>query len=168
MKIGLISDTHGYMDNQILAYLENCDEIWHAGDIGNLEVTKKLSKIAPLVVVRGNIDEGPSRQPDWPLWQHKEREGCSIVMLHIASKPPKYNREAKWLIREKKPDIFIAGHSHILSVKYDRENKLLFINPGAAGHHGFHKMRTLIRFDIVNSKPANMEVVELGKRGIKS
>ena len=165
MKIGIISDTHGYIDEQILSYFSGCDEIWHAGDIGDPKVLEKLAEIADVVVVAGNIDEGSTRRREWPKWQLKTRQGCRIGMTHIASKPPKYNPETKKFINEKSPAIFIAGHSHILMVKYDRVNQTLFINPGAAGHHGFHQIRTIIRFEIINEKPANLEVIELGKRG---
>ncbi|MGK7395436.1 MAG: metallophosphoesterase family protein [Candidatus Cyclobacteriaceae bacterium M3_2C_046] len=165
MKIGLISDTHGYIDQTILNFLEPCQEIWHAGDFGSQEVIDKLSDLKPLKGVYGNIDNQQIRQ-QFPEELLFEREGCSIYMTHIGGYPPKYNKQVKPRIKRIQPDIFICGHSHILKVMSDKQlNNLLYINPGAAGYQGFHKMRTLIRFEIENAKPRNLEVIELGKRG---
>ena len=164
MKIGLISDTHGYLDEKTFSYFKECDEIWHAGDFGTIEVAQKLAEFKPLVGVYGNIDNNTIRQ-EFPEQQNIEREGLHILMMHIGGSPPRYNPRSKKIIKTKMPDIFICGHSHILKVMNDQSMNLLYINPGAAGFQGFHKIRTLIRFDINNSKPQNMEVVELGKRG---
>lgn len=165
MKIGLISDTHGHIDDRILIHLKGCDEIWHAGDIGSPEVIEKLKTIAPVIMVSGNIDEGPNCPVEWKEIQRIQRNGLKILIIHIAAKPSRYNPKVLNIIKRESPDMVVAGHSHILLVKYDKENRLLFINPGAAGHHGFHKIRTLITFEIINKKPANMQVIELGNRG---
>jgi len=166
MKIGVISDTHGYVDDQILKYFGKVDEIWHAGDFGNWDVVEKLQCFKPLIGVYGNIDGHEIRQ-SFPEQIHIEREGLSIWMIHIGGAPPKYNTKVKKLLQQSKPDIMVCGHSHILKVMADpNHDKMLYINPGAAGKHGFHKMRTMLRFEINNGKPANMEVIELGKRGM--
>ncbi|MFT5618489.1 MAG: putative phosphoesterase [Arenicella sp.] len=164
MKIGIISDTHSYIDERICEHLQNCDEIWHAGDIGSLEVTDNLESIAEVRAVYGNIDGGDIRQT-FPENQVFECEGKKVWMTHIGSFPPNYNKTIKIQLNRIRPDIFVCGHSHILRVISDPNRRLLHINPGAAGKHGFHKMRTLVRFDIENGKIDNMEVVELGKRG---
>lgn len=165
MKIGLLSDTHGYMDERILSHLENCDEIWHAGDIGTVEVAERLEKLKPLRAVYGNIDG-----QDMRLRYSKDNrficEGLDIWITHIGGYPPKYNPQILPALRNNPPSIFICGHSHILKVMPDPKlNNLLFLNPGAAGQHGFHHVRTLLRFEINNRKVSNLEVVELGKRG---
>ncbi|MBK6264867.1 metallophosphoesterase family protein [Marivirga sp. S37H4] len=166
MKIGLISDTHGYYDETIPDYFGNCDEIWHAGDIGEGQIIEKLNLIAPTLAVYGNIDT-PEFQKLYPEDLHFEREGLKIFMSHIGGKPPHYNPRIKKIIKEVQPDIFVCGHSHILRVITDpKHNKLLYLNPGAAGKQGFHQMRTLLRFEIDNKKISKMEVIELGKRGV--
>ena len=165
MRIGIISDTHGYFDPEVTNYFKDCDEIWHAGDVGDPIVIEHLRRIAPVHCVYGNIDEGPSRPQLWPEIKWIQHQGVRIMMMHIVGKPLKYLPRVKSLIKRESPTILVAGHSHILKVQYDTENRLLFINPGAAGHHGFHKIRTIIRFEILNGKPQNMEVIELGLRG---
>lgn len=168
MKIGLISDTHGYFDPQIINYFQYCDEIWHAGDIGEGNIIAELQKIAPTMVVFGNIDT-PVFQRIFPEDVFFEREGLEIFMSHIGGKPPHYNPRVRKLIKERKPDIFVCGHSHVLRVMTDHDhNKLLYLNPGAAGKQGFHQMRTLLRFEINNKKISKMEAIELGKRGALS
>ncbi|GAB3339277.1 metallophosphoesterase family protein [Marivirga atlantica] len=164
MKIGLISDTHGHLEASVAKYFKNCDEIWHAGDIGEGNIMESLSEIAPVQAVFGNIDT-PAVQKQYSEDLILEREGKKILMTHIAGKPPRYNPRVKKLIKELKPDIFICGHSHILRVIPDKENNCLYINPGAAGKQGFHREKTIIRFDINSGKIENMEVIELGKRG---
>lgn len=164
MKIGLISDTHGYLDPKVFDYFHECDEIWHAGDIGTLKVLDKLEGFKPVKAVFGNIDGHEIRirtQEDLFF----ESEGLKIFITHIASKPPKYNTRVRSLLSEHKPDILICGHSHFLKVEKDPVNDLLFLNPGAAGRHGFHKIRTFLRFDIIKGKIENLEVIELGLRG---
>lgn len=165
MKIGLISDTHGYLDPQVFRYFAECDELWHAGDIGSMEVADQLEHFKPLRAVWGNID-GKEFQARYPEHQHFSCEGLKVWMTHIGGKPPRYAKGIRPLLLEHKPDIFICGHSHILRVMTDEKTgRLLYLNPGAAGMQGFHKMRTLLRFDIREAKVSNMQVVELGKRG---
>ena len=162
-KILLLSDTHGYMDERILAYAEKADEIWHAGDIGDIAVTDALNKIARVRGVYGNIDGGVMRTV-FPLNQFFEVEGIKVFMTHIAGKPGSYPPRVNAEIRKFKPQIFVCGHSHICMVKQNLALSLLHINPGAAGVQGFHKVRTLLRMDLDNGKVSNMEVVELGAR----
>lgn len=166
MKIGLISDTHGYLDDKVFKYFEQCDEIWHAGDIGTLEVADKLENFKPLKAVYGNIDGQDIRivHPK-DLWF--SCEGKKVFMTHIGGYPPRYNPEVLKKLKANPPDIFICGHSHILKILHDPKiNNLLHINPGAAGVHGFHKIRTLVRFDITDNKISEMQVIELGKRSV--
>ena len=167
MKIGLISDTHSHLDPKVFEYFKNVDEIWHAGDIGTLSLLEELKPFKPTVAVFGNIDGHDIRSAS-PENQIFEREGVKVLMTHIAAKPPRYNPRVKKLITEHKPNILVCGHSHILKVQPDPANNLLFINPGAAGIHGFHQIKTLLRFDLEQGKPKNLEVIELGKRGALS
>jgi len=165
MKIGLISDTHSFLDSKVFTHFKEVDEIWHGGDIGDAAVADELEKFKPLRAVYGNIDDKnmQARFPEDLWWQC---EGLTIWMTHIGGAPPNYNPRVKKILKEKTPDIFICGHSHILRIKKDPAlNNLLYINPGAAGNHGFHAIKTLVRFEINDSKIENMEVVELGKRG---
>ena len=165
MRIGIISDTHSYLDPQVFEYFKNVDEIWHAGDIGDPAVADELEKFKPLRAVFGNIDD-KNLQARFAedLWF--ECEDLKIWMTHIGGAPPNYNPRIKKILKEKIPDIFICGHSHILRVKKDpKYNNMLYLNPGAAGNHGFHLIKTLIRFEIVNKEIKNVEVIELGKRG---
>lgn len=165
MRIGLISDTHSYLDPKVFEYFKNVDEIWHAGDIGDRSVADELEKFKPFRAVFGNIDD-KTIQARFPEDLCFECEGLNVWMTHIGGAPPNYNPRIKKVLKERIPDIFICGHSHILRVKKDPNFKnMLYINPGAAGNHGFHHMKTLIRFEIVNKEIKNMEVIELGKRG---
>jgi uncharacterized protein len=164
IRIGLLSDTHGFCNEDILRYLETCDEIWHAGDIGENEVLEKLTGHKPLRIVFGNIDT-VIMQKTLPEDLFFELEGFRILITHIAGNPPAYNKRVKGLIREHKPNILVCGHSHILKIGWDKENTLWYMNPGAAGKHGFHAMRTMLRFTLVQGKIENAEVIELGKRG---
>ena len=161
MKILLISDTHSYIDDRILEYAKNADEIWHAGDFGNLEVIDELIKAGTLRGVFGNIDEAKIRA-EFPEINIFECEKVKVVMIHIGGYPNKYAPRVKQILKEEKPQIFISGHSHILKVMYDKELEILHLNPGAAGKHGWHKMRTMLRFEINGEKIENLEVVELG------
>ncbi|MDW7690605.1 metallophosphoesterase family protein [Flammeovirgaceae bacterium SG7u.111] len=164
MRIGLLSDTHGYMDEAILRYLAPCDEIWHAGDVGTLDVAKQLVATGkPVRMVFGNID-GQDLRVECPKNQLFDCEGKKVWMTHIGGYPPRYTTEIREQLDKIKPDIFICGHSHILKVIPDKKRGLLHINPGAAGIQGFHKVRTLIRFELNVGKISNMEVVELGAR----
>jgi uncharacterized protein len=164
MQIGLISDTHGYLDESVFEHFKNCDEIWHAGDIGSIEIIKKLQDFIPTRFVFGNID---SKEIQWqvPENQRFNLEGFDIWMTHIGGSPPNYNPAVKKVFKENPPDIFVCGHSHILRVvRDDKLNNMIYLNPGAAGREGFHKMRTLMRFVLNDKKITNFEVVELGKR----
>jgi uncharacterized protein len=165
LKIGLLSDTHSFLDPKIYDYFKSVDEIWHGGDIGDASVADALEKFKPLKAVFGNIDDLnlQNRFPE-DLWF--QCEGISIWMTHIGGAPPNYNPRVKRILKEKIPDIFICGHSHILRIKKDPQyNNMLYLNPGAAGNHGFHAIKTLVRFDVAKKKLENMEVIELGKRG---
>jgi putative phosphoesterase len=165
MKIGLLSDTHGDLDPKIFEHFKNCDEVWHAGDIGSMSLIDQLEQFKPLRAVFGNIDDIKIQQRcAEDLWF--TCEGLQIWMTHIGGAPPKFNPRVKQMLSKKKPDIFICGHSHILKVMRDStHNNLLFINPGAAGKHGFHQMKTIVRFDLHDKTVSNFEVIELGKRG---
>lgn len=163
MKIGLISDTHSYLDERVFHHFQNCDEIWHAGDIGENQVLEKLSEFKPTKAVFGNIDS-PIMQKELPEYLILEYEGVKTLMIHIGGKPGKYAKGVRQLILEHQPKLFICGHSHILKVMMDRELGTLYMNPGAAGKHGFHQMRTLLRFDLKAGEIKNLEVIELGKR----
>ena len=162
-KIGLLSDTHGYMDKGILDSLKGSDLIFHAGDVGHLQVIDLLEEIAPTLVVSGNIDPPEHR---WPEYVSHKYDDFKVLMIHIAGKFSSYNQQVREHILSLKPKLLICGHSHILKIAYDKKNNLLYMNPGAAGQHGFHKMRTLVRFNIKNSRPEGLEVVELGNRGL--
>lgn len=163
IKIGLLSDTHGHLDKSVYKYFKDCDEIWHAGDIGTIEIVDDLAKYKPLRAVYGNID-GHQIRSAIPENLYFEVEGLKVFMTHIGGYPGRYNLSVKTFLQNHEADLFICGHSHILKVIYDNDFKLLHINPGAAGNHGFHQVKTLIRFEIENGKPRNMEVIEIGKR----
>ncbi len=163
-RIGLISDTHSYLDPRVSNYFKDVDEIWHAGDIGSRAVTDELKKFKPLRAVYGNID-GQELRSEFPLEQTFEIEGCRIYIVHIAGAVGKYNREVVSSIEKFKPDILVCGHSHICKVVRDEKFNLLYMNPGSAGAQGFHKVKTLLRFSIDKGIPKNLEVIELGLRG---
>ncbi|SKC86340.1 metallophosphoesterase family protein [Ohtaekwangia koreensis] len=165
MKIGLLSDTHSYLDKKVFEYFKDCDEVWHAGDIGEKIVADELEKFKPFRAVYGNIDD-KNLQALYPEDLHFTCEGLTIWMTHIGGAPPNYNPRVKKILRVQTPDIFICGHSHILRIKRDPAlHGMLYMNPGAAGNHGFHVMKTIVRFEIVKKEIKNMEVIELGKRG---
>ena len=163
-RIGLLSDTHGYMDEAILNHFSECDEIWHAGDIGTLDVVDQLAALKPLRAVYGNIDGNLVRQ-EYPLHQRFMCEGVDVWMTHIGGYPGRYERYVTPEIYHHPPRLFISGHSHILKVVNDPRLGLLHINPGAAGVHGFHQVRTLVRFSIEGDRIFDLEVVEMGRRG---
>lgn len=170
LQIGLISDTHGWLDPQIARHLVHCDELWHAGDFGDgvpeqLEALRQHTAINTIRGVYGNIDGREVRQhfPDEDLLF--ECGGLRVLMRHIGGYPPRYNTASKALLLQHRPQLFIAGHSHILKVQYDAALSCLHLNPGAAGRHGWHQVRTLLRFAIADGRPTNLEVVELGTRG---
>lgn len=165
MKVGLLSDTHGFLDQSIFEHFKHCDEVWHAGDIGDEDLLHELEAFKPVRAVYGNIDNR-TLQNNLPedLWFTVE--GLTIWITHIGGAPPNYNPRVKKVLTERIPDIFICGHSHILRVKRDPKfNNMLYLNPGAAGNHGFHHIKTLIRFELKEKEIRNMEVIELGKRG---
>lgn len=159
-KIGILSDTHGIIAPQIYTFFKDCDELWHAGDMG-YGVLQKLREFKPVVGVWGNID-GPDVRFEVPQNQIFEREGMKIVMTHIGGYPKHYEPRMKPILRNEKPQIFVSGHSHILKVMYDQEYQLLHINPGAAGRQGFQKADTLIRLTL-DGVPKDLEIMEFPK-----
>jgi len=163
-KIALISDSHSYIDHITLTYLMDCDEIWHAGDIGSLEVMNTLPKGKMVRAVYGNIDDLEA-QHRYPEWQNFELEGVHVLMTHIGGKPPRYAKGVKARIKAVLPKLFICGHSHICKVVFDPESNCLYMNPGAIGQQGFHLMRTMLLFELESREIKNLRVVELGKRG---
>ncbi len=163
-RIGLISDTHGFLDPAVFEYFSECDQIWHAGDFGPVEVSEQLSEFKPLRGVYGNIDDGAIRALH-PEHDRFECEGVDVWMTHIGGYPGKYDRRVASKIRQQPPDLFICGHSHILRVMRDKRlGNMLHFNPGAAGRHGFHAMRTLLRFEVADGKVGRLQAIELGPR----
>jgi len=158
-RIGLLSDTHGFISKKIIEFFKDCDEIWHAGDIGNIETSDILSGFKPLKAVFGNID-GTEVRMVHPNFQIFTCEEVKVLMTHIGGYPGKYEKGVKEIIKELKPDLFISGHSHILKVMYDKENSLLHINPGAAGNSGLHKKQTAVRFIIDGKEIKDLEIWE--------
>jgi len=163
-RIMLISDTHGYLDNKIVQVLDSFDEVWHAGDIGSLEVCNKISAKTKLRAVYGNID-GHEIRMEFPERQSFSIEGVRVCITHIAGRPPHYPSPIRTWLNSDKPDIFICGHSHILLVQRDQKAGFLHLNPGAAGIHGFHKVKTYLRFKLLDGKITDLEAIELGQRG---
>ncbi|MEJ6694899.1 MAG: metallophosphoesterase family protein [Chitinophagales bacterium] len=161
--IGLISDTHSYLDPQVFEYFKEVDEIWHIGDVGDVKVLEQLRAFKPLRGVYGNIDDREIRQ-ELPLDYRFVMEDMDIWMTHIGGYPGKYASRVRDILQVKPPDLFISGHSHILKVMRDKKYNMLCMNPGAAGKHGFHKLRTLLRFHIKDKALSNLEVIELGIR----
>ena len=162
-RIGLISDTHGFLDDQVFDHFKSCDEIWHAGDFGNIELANKLAAAKPLKGVYGNID-GQDIRIVYPEQLVFMCEDVKVMMRHIGGYPPKYNPDTKKEILLHQPQLFISGHSHILKIMYDKNLHCLHMNPGAAGKQGWHKVKTLIRFVIDGKKMKDCEVIELGKK----
>lgn len=160
LKIGLLSDTHAWWDDKYAEYFSACDEIWHAGDIGSMEIVERLQDFRPLRAVYGNID-GQDIRKMFPETARFTIEGADVVMKHIGGYPGKYDPSIRGSLFVRPPQLFVSGHSHILKVKYDKTLGMLHINPGAAGRYGFHKVRTLVRFDIEAGKFGNLEVIEL-------
>ncbi|MES2372597.1 MAG: metallophosphoesterase family protein [Bacteroidota bacterium] len=162
-RIGLISDTHDYLDDAVFKHFEHCDEIWHAGDFGTAKISDALNAFKPLRGVYGNIDGYDIRgeYPETLVW---DCEQVKVLMIHIGGFPPKYNPASKLLIQQHRPQLFLSGHSHILKVMYDDKLNCLHMNPGAAGKHGWHKIRTLIRFAIDGKDIKQCEIIELGSR----
>lgn len=162
-RIGLISDTHGHLPESVGKYFAEVDEIWHAGDIGNLAVMTDLKKIAPVKAVYGNID-GTDVRAIYPEYWHFTDQGVSVFMIHIGGKPGYLVPRALELTKKHPSTVFICGHSHILRAQFDKRYNHLYLNPGAAGVHGFHKVKTLMRFNLSNGKISDLEVIELGQR----
>lgn len=163
LHIGILSDTHSCWDDRYAAHFDGCDEIWHAGDIGDLDTLQRLRAIAPTVrAVRGNIDHGPVARlcPEILRWQ---AEQVPVWMTHIGGYPGHYAPGVRRMLIEARPRLMITGHSHILKVMYDQELGMLHINPGAAGYHGWQKVRTLVRLVIDGADMRDLEVIELGK-----
>lgn len=161
-KILLLSDTHSYIDEKILKYVKQADEVWHAGDIGDLYVTDTIKALKPLRAVYGNIDSTEARL-EFPLHNRFMCEEVDVWITHIGGYPGKYNPSIRQEIYSHPPKIFICGHSHILKVMPDKTTKLLHMNPGAVGKQGFHQVRTMLRFEIDGEKIQNLEVIEFGK-----
>ncbi len=162
-KILLLSDTHGHMDEVILKYAKQADEVWHAGDIGTLEVTDSLSAVSKLRAVHGNIDNHVIQQ-EFPENTRFKCEKVDVWITHIGGYPGRYDRRVRELINQKPPKLFISGHSHILKVMNDKKLGLLHMNPGACGKRGMHSLRTMLRFAIDGTDIKDLEVIELGKR----
>lgn len=162
-RIGIISDTHGFLDEAVFHHFSDCDEIWHAGDFGNDALAEQLRQFKPLRGVYGNIDGQDIRSlyPELLIWNCEE---IKVMMLHIGGYPPKYNNHSKPLIISEKPQLFISGHSHILKIMFDDTLQCLHINPGAAGKQGWHKVRTLVKLTIDGKDMKNCQVIELGRR----
>jgi len=162
-KILLLSDTHSYIDDQILKFVKQADEVWHAGDIGTLDVMDTIQKIKPVRAVYGNIDDALIRS-EYPLNNKFNIENVSVWITHIGGHPNRYDVKIREEISKNPPKLFISGHSHILKVMFDKKLNLLHMNPGAAGKHGFHQVRTMLRFEINDDKISNLEIIELEKR----
>ena len=161
-RIGLISDTHGFLDEAVFKHFENYDEVWHAGDFGE-GVAQRIKEKKRMLGVYGNIDDNSIRN-EFPEQLVFMCEEVKVMMRHIGGSPPKYNPETRKELALHQPQLFISGHSHILKVMYDEKQQCLHMNPGAAGKHGWHKVRTLIRFVIDGKEMKDCEVIELGKR----
>lgn len=161
--IGLLSDTHGFLDEQVFEYFKNCDEIWHAGDFGNADLAKRLKEWKELKGVYGNID-GQDIRSEFPEQLVFMCEDVKVMIRHIGGSPPNYNPETRKELKLHQPQLFICGHSHILKVMYDEKIQCLHMNPGAAGKQGWHRVRTLIRFAIDGKDIKDCEVIELGLR----
>ena len=163
-KIGLLSDTHAVLDPRVLDFLKGSDEIWHAGDWGDISLYEGLSELAPVRGVYGNVD-GPVNTSLLPENQIFMVEKVKVLMTHIGGYPGRYEPRVRKLILQEKPRLFISGHSHILKVVYDKKYELLHINPGAAGHSGFHKVITAVRFEINGDRIENLQVFEVPRKG---
>jgi len=164
LRVGLIADTHNYLDPQVFDYFKDCDEIWHAGDFGTIEIANELKSIAPVLGVYGNID-GQDIRKEYPCHLRMNREGVDVWMTHIGGNPGRYAIPCRVEMETNPPDIFICGHSHILKIARDpNHKKTIYLNPGAAGRQGFHFERTIVRFTLDEGKIDNVEVINLGSR----
>ena len=160
-RIGVLSDTHGYVAPQIFDFFKDCDELWHAGDIGSEDVLRRLREFKPTRAVFGNMDSGDVRYSLSEFYRFKV-EDVNVLMTHIGGYPGHYPHELQRPLELAKPDIFVCGHSHILRVMYDKDYNFLHINPGAAGRQGFHRVATLVRF-VINGTPKEMEILDFSK-----
>lgn len=164
MKIGLLSDTHGWIHPRLFSHFDDCDEIWHAGDIGNIQTADTLAAFRPLRAVYGNIDDALVRKA-YKEHLHFMAEDTRVWITHIGGSPGHYDQRVRSGLSGSPPDIFICGHSHIARVIYDKKLEFLYVNPGAAGYNGFHKYMTAIRFQIDGNRIHDLELIELGERG---
>jgi putative phosphoesterase len=164
-RIGLLSDTHGFINERLFLFFENVDEIWHAGDIGNIETADKLAAFKPVKAVYGNID-GHELRAIYPMHQRFTCEGVRVWITHIGGYPGRYERYVKPDIYIHSPNLFISGHSHILKVIYDKKLDFLHMNPGAAGNKGFHKVCTALRFIIDGNNIRDLEIWEMPRNGV--
>ena len=162
MKIILISDSHHSLDERIFSHLEECDEIWHAGDIGNLEVTDKLKTFAPIRAVWGNIDDHKARK-EFRETTYFKCQKLKVMMTHIGGYPGRYAKGIKEILKNKNPDLFISGHSHILKVMHDKELDILHMNPGAIGNYGWHKVKTILAFTVNGKEIKDLRVIEFSR-----
>ena len=162
-KIILLSDTHHTLDERIFPHLKDCDEIWHAGDIGKLEVTDKLKKFAPLRAVWGNIDDHSARK-EFRETTYFKCEQVKVMMTHIGGYPGRYSKGIKDILIRKQPNLFISGHSHILKVMHDKKLNILHMNPGAIGNYGWHKVKTILAFDVEGKDIKNLRVIEFTRQ----
>lgn len=165
-KIILISDTHSFIPDSFWKYLDTADELWHAGDVGNVELIDKLKEKIAVKGVYGNID-GDVVRKEFKEYRALKVQGLKVLMLHIGGKPYRYSPRMRELMTHYKPDVVVCGHSHILRVEYDKKNKVLFLNPGALGMQGFHKVKTFLRFTVSDAKVSDMEVIELEPRAVR-
>jgi putative phosphoesterase len=166
VRIGLLSDTHGFLDDAVFTYFAACDEVWHAGDFGSIDVLSTLRDFKPVRGVFGNVD-GEHIRIEVPYDMEWDCDGMRVYMTHIGGHPGQYDARAKKELLRRKPGLFLCGHSHILRVARDPALGLLHMNPGACGHHGWHKVRTMLRFSIKEGKLGEVEAIELGPRGRK-
>jgi putative phosphoesterase len=166
VRIGLLSDTHGFLDEAVFSYFAECDEVWHAGDFGSIAVVRALREFKPLRGVAGNVD-GADVRAEAPRDLEWDCGGVLVYMTHIGGYPGNYDARAKKELAKRRPGLFVCGHSHILRVSRDPGLGLVHLNPGACGHHGWHTMRTMLRFSVVEGKVGDVEAIELGPRGRK-
>jgi hypothetical protein len=167
VRIGLLSDTHGFLDEAVFNYFAACDELWHAGDFGSSDLLQHLRRFKPMRGVYGNVD-GADIRAEVPADLDWECEGVRVYMTHIGGYPGNYDRIARQQLKERRPDLFVCGHSHILRIERDPALGLLYMNPGACGHSGWHQIRTLLRFTVHSGKIEGVEAIELGPRGQKT
>jgi uncharacterized protein len=162
-KIGLLSDTHGFLEPKLFEFFQSCDELWHAGDFGNLDTADQLAAYKPLRGVYGNIDDHKVRAV-YPKHLKFKCEEVKVWMTHIGGYPGHYDISVRSGLLDDAPNLFVCGHSHILRVMFDKKFSFLYLNPGAGGHYGFHKVKTFLRFEIEGSNIKNLEILELPRQ----